>query len=355
MSHPRPTEIQALNQAENLLLFAGENTKDLPASVVKAIADSWSAKETNQWDAGTSTIFWTAFNSLSFLIKPVTVDTLTCNQEILSYPSWTIWHARGAKTSVSKRTARRYLGFLLTLLFVSIALQFVVSTAATLSTQIEAILGEADQIVAQMNKEIAAVADDVGKKNFDDPSLSVNTKKDIKSIEGNYRGMNLDVDKILAKQNLFRRLTSFGVEGYNYRPSTYTRRDVNSLDDLEEYGLQHYYHDKSEAATTLETGSLTLKILNFTVLPILLGTLGASAYVTRLISDQIKDTTFSSTSSVRHLVRVGLGALAGVVVGFGWIGSSLSWSPLALAFVAGYAIEPVFATIDGIAEKFRKP
>ena len=52
-------------------------------------------------------------------------------------------------------------------------------------------------------------------------------------------------------------------------------------------------------------------------------------------------------------MRVALGALAGVVVGFGWIGSSISSSTLALAFVAGYAVEPVFATVDGIAEKFR--
>ena len=88
-------------------------------------------------------------------------------------------------------------------------------------------------------------------------------------------------------------------------------------------------------------------------MPVLLGILGAAAYVTRLISDQIKETTFSSTSPIRHRVRVALGALAGVVVGFGWIGSSISSSTLALAFVAGYAVEPVFATVDGIAEKFR--
>ncbi len=53
-------------------------------------------------------------------------------------------------------------------------------------------------------------------------------------------------------------------------------------------------------------------------------------------------------------MRVGLGALAGVVVGFGWVDIGISASTLALAFVAGYAVEPVFAAMDGIAEKFRK-
>ena len=99
---------------------------------------------------------------------------------------------------------------------------------------------------------------------------------------------------------------------------------------------------------------MTLRILNAVFLPILLGALGACAHVTRSISDQIKDTTFSNTSLIRHRVRVALGALAGAVVGLGWIAGPPSLSPLAWAFVAGYAIEPIFAAIDSVAEKFGK-
>ena len=49
-----------------------------------------------------------------------------------------------------------------------------------------------------------------------------------------------------------------------------------------------------------------------------------------------------------------LGALAGTIVGFGWVGAEISASPLAPAFIPGYAIEPVSATFDGTAEKLRK-
>jgi uncharacterized membrane protein len=82
--------------------------------------------------------------------------------------------------------------------------------------------------------------------------------------------------------------------------------------------------------------------------------MGACAYVIRLISDQIKDSTFSTTAPTRHLVRVALGGLAGVVIGFGGVASAGSLSPSALAFIAGYAVEPVFATFDSIAAKFRQ-
>jgi hypothetical protein len=49
-----------------------------------------------------------------------------------------------------------------------------------------------------------------------------------------------------------------------------------------------------------------------------------------------------------------LGSLVGLVVGLGVFNNELNLSSAALAFVAGYAIEPVFATFDGIAEKFRR-
>ena len=133
---------------------------------------------------------------------------------------------------------------------------------------------------------------------------------------------------------------------------TFSYKDLNSMSDFRD-GVADFYELQSEQQTFIERGSLILKIINFTILPLILGTMGACAYVARLTSEQIKDFTFSSTMPMRHLVRVGLGALSGVVVGFGWIGGSLSWSPLALAFIAGYAYH-WFATIDGISENFRK-
>jgi hypothetical protein len=49
-----------------------------------------------------------------------------------------------------------------------------------------------------------------------------------------------------------------------------------------------------------------------------------------------------------------LGALAGVAIGLGGIVANTGLTAAALSFIAGYAIEPVFSTLDGIAEKFRR-
>jgi hypothetical protein len=89
------------------------------------------------------------------------------------------------------------------------------------------------------------------------------------------------------------------------------------------------------------------------IVPMLFGAIGACTYVLRTISQQILDVTFASTSPIRHSVRVFVGALAGFAVGLGVVTDS-GLSTAALAFVAGYAVEPVFATMDSIADKFRK-
>jgi hypothetical protein len=93
--------------------------------------------------------------------------------------------------------------------------------------------------------------------------------------------------------------------------------------------------------------------LNF-ILPLLFGVIGAIGYVVRSISDEITATTFSPTAPTRYLMRVTLGALAGVVVGFFTnISAGISLSPLALAFLAGYGVEALFAMFDNLIAKFK--
>jgi hypothetical protein len=103
-----------------------------------------------------------------------------------------------------------------------------------------------------------------------------------------------------------------------------------------------------------EKANLFVGILLSFILPILIGTIGAIAYVIRAISDQIKTSTFSTSSPIQHLMRVALGALSGLVVGlFNGLSSQISLPPLAIAFLAGYGVEAVFSMFDGLIRKFR--
>ena len=92
-------------------------------------------------------------------------------------------------------------------------------------------------------------------------------------------------------------------------------------------------------------------------LPMIYGLVGACAFVLRRLSSEIRQLTFSESSTVQYLLRIVLGALAGITVGWFFKPEPsqeliTSISPLALAFVAGYSVELVFTAMDRIISAF---
>ena len=101
---------------------------------------------------------------------------------------------------------------------------------------------------------------------------------------------------------------------------------------------------------------MALRRLNVIVLPMLLGLLGAYAYVLRTVDREIRERSFAENSALHHVVRLSLGALAGIAVGWflkpeqiGLLSSVPAW---VMAFVAGYGIELLFAFLDRIVAAF---
>jgi hypothetical protein len=334
MGTPTDLEREALSQSKILLRFVVDN-KPITESVVKTIAESWEAAELGTWSPDAAARFWMAYNSLCTAIKPVTLDTILNNEPPSS----------GGGRSLSKRSARRYLTLLMTALFVTIVLQFVVVTGTTL-------LDESKKQRERINQDISVI---VGKWNsvrslkpFQDSNLSAEQKRTVSEVQNLLRELWFRSDALARKAELINYLTSLRPPGKwekgNYAPPSSVEtvdEAMRAADTYEEYfaGIE-------------ESARLRLSIIS-ALLPLLLGLVGASAYVTRMVSEQIKDSTFSSTSPVRNWVRVGLGALVGAVIGFGWLGIGITSSTLALAFIGGYSIEPVFASIDSVAQKFR--
>ncbi|MGY2811958.1 hypothetical protein [Bradyrhizobium sp. USDA 4506] len=91
------------------------------------------------------------------------------------------------------------------------------------------------------------------------------------------------------------------------------------------------------------------------LLPLLYGMLGAIAFVLRRLSDESLSGE-ARTLKRRYSLRVPIGALSGLAAG--WLlqpatGSmTASLSPFALAFVAGYSADLVFAAMDRIVAAF---
>ncbi len=118
--------------------------------------------------------------------------------------------------------------------------------------------------------------------------------------------------------------------------------------------------DSGQVYKKQKSAEYALQILQKYVLPLLYGLLGASMFVMRSLAADIRDYTFSHERRVIYRLRLVMGALAGLVVGWllvqndsgggGISAGSLAknLAPLALALLAGYSVELVFALMDKI-------
>ena len=102
-----------------------------------------------------------------------------------------------------------------------------------------------------------------------------------------------------------------------------------------------------------------LQILQTYVLPLLYGWVGAMAFVLRSLIVTVKKKSFRVELNVEYRLRVYLGLLAGLVIG--WFLSSkgdarqvgvADLTPAAVSFLAGYSVEIMFSTMDRIVSGF---
>jgi hypothetical protein len=107
------------------------------------------------------------------------------------------------------------------------------------------------------------------------------------------------------------------------------------------------------------SAKFVLDILQTYLLPLLYGWLGAMAFVLRSLIAAVKYRTFRPQLNVEYRLRVYLGLLAGLVIG--WFMRSKSNSgqlgvadltPAAVSFLAGYSVEILFSTMDRIVSGF---
>jgi hypothetical protein len=362
----QPNEEKALNDASLLIKYAAESPKTLPETITVPIGLAWKAREDNAWTPDVSSKFWTAYSGLCDLLKPVTLETIAASAPVKSL-RW-LFFGDVVETTLAERTARRYRILLFVLLMTAVALGFVASAATRISDEVREFIAkgnaaatEASAAIANIKGDLDRIGGDALKLSLDDPRISADTKSKITAMRDKLQEMYYATDMMTERANRIAALTSFFRVKSIAAMKGYEPGDLSRLPTLEAgyANIQDYYRVRRTVSALSESEG---SIVNLTILyyaynalvPLLFGSIGACTYVLRLISDQIRETSFSATSPVRHSVRVLLGTLAGFAVGLGGIATSARLTAAAVAFVSGYAIEPVFATMDGIAEKFRR-
>ena len=116
--------------------------------------------------------------------------------------------------------------------------------------------------------------------------------------------------------------------------------------------IKLYQSVRYRAVSAQETAAIWSGAVATCVLPVLYAALGACAYLLRLFEEQIRNRTFTADGHRARFLIAGIGGLViGVFTNFNVIeGGSLS--PLALAFVVGYAVDVFFSFLEGLLRTF---
>lgn len=344
--------MEALENSQLLLKFAAETSRDLPQDgVVVPLVAAWNARETDVWTPEVSTMFWDAYRELCRTLHPATVDTIEA-QKPIQRRRWVLFGPL-ITTSLPRLVAYRFRLLLALLLCIATYLWFI----GSFSDDVVRLVKQWDTGEMEAQESLEEVRWDVSKwaaqksahleqVSLDDPGLPPETVDKVRLLRQRLQSMYLISDQLHDRLQRIRWLM-FSSSGSAPRASS---SRLPQLADGYEM-VQSFYVARRNLDVSLQ-GVLIVNQFYYTIMPLVLGAIGACTHVLRLTSDQIRDVTFSTTSPVRHSLRVLLGALGGLAVGLGAIATS-ALSTAALSFIVGYAVEPVFSTFDAIVEKFQ--
>jgi hypothetical protein len=356
MAAPDKITLDTIDNCSLLLKYAAETIteKDKKAAFVSAagqIETCKDAKANDQWSPSIAGQFWTAYVDLCSLISPVNIDTLTTSQALLPDKQYTL----------PQRSVRRYSVFFAVLLVASVLLSFVTTAVTAINEETSKIIATANSTADEIAKSLAVIrlkgVPDADRFTMSqDSEVQNQSAKLITSLPLLYA----DADKLFAKTNS---VPGFILPSYqDCRNDQDPERDkcyrkggggIAQTTEDAQANLENYRFFSRRMADRVEISQSRINVIKATLLPMLFGMTGAVAYVIRMMSEQIRASSFSSSSPIRNFARVMLGALAGVAVGFTGILTSSSISGAALSFIAGYAIEPVFSTFDKVAATFK--
>jgi hypothetical protein len=119
--------------------------------------------------------------------------------------------------------------------------------------------------------------------------------------------------------------------------------------------IRKYQDARSFAQEVLGQVSVLYGSITYCILPVLYALLGTCAYLLRSFGQEMSNRTFipSHSDSPRFLIAAIGGAVVGLFNNF-TITQTPSISPLAIAFLVGYAVDVFFSFLEGLTVAFTK-
>jgi hypothetical protein len=351
-------DLAALADTGPLLRYVSEHCDALDPELPLTIAKTREAASAGAWPPEVAQEFWVAYAKLCQLVRPATVDTIKAVQPSLKVRRWFGLFGDVRWMSPAQRTAEQYIGVLIATLLAVLTVQLYTSGIDSGSRELAATAqpaGDMRSNIAQQNSLLSAQTQGIKVELWTQQQRqSANLLRD--------QALKLTAASISACQTAVHlRLWLGPILAGSTSASPCPARETPSPDSQwwdEVDTAQAAWATASDYIARVQLrAQVVYSILNKFVLPVLLGLTGAVVYVIRSISDQIKTTTFASISPLRHKIRVWLGPLMGMIAGMfaQIIQLPANLSPLALAFLAGYAVKAMFSLFDNTIASANRP
>jgi hypothetical protein len=334
--------VDQLADAERLLAHAAQTGIEIDADVCEAVfnARATITDNTDKWDKQTAENVLSALTSLSRQLKPVTAESLQiCAERPFK------WRMHFCRTVA------------ITLVPIIVIFSLITFITSGISKAIDADITRGNELTIKLGDQIRATETNQQAKIV---------PRDLQEFAGIMRA-------IFARAKQLKRFIIYTADRISSVIEVKSSIELPDLSEKEEEALQIQpgEADKPEAAKKLivsyqgvrsaadrvkEYITIFYGAMGSCILPILYALLGTCASLLRSIAKNFKDRTLNihETHTARYVTAVIGGAVVGLFPNFS-INQTPAVSPLAIAFLVGYAIELFFSFLDSLVQTFTRP
>lgn len=343
---------EAVHEAHLLLYFASRRGIRLEGPIIKNAVEAAYLEHGDARNIETQKkveqLFWAAFQQLAEAVKPVTIESIKATHDSRLTGVSTPGFLFGTR-SLARRSVLKYSAFAIVTLLLVIAIQMYWVIGVSITNEAVSLQNELDGIREEMKRIRDEPNDTLLAENSRYSELESQTTERrnwLQATFGNLRSWN----RLWQETATFLKLIQ--------RPSEI----VAATSDGPSRSNESSGAEMADNRIAFTSAGFVLQALSTYAIPLLYGLLGALAYVLRELAKEVRLVTFSHASRIRYSLRIALGLLAGIAVGFlvspdavqgtQSILTASTLGPIALAFLAGYSVELVFAVMDRIVSAF---
>lgn len=335
---------KVIADGQRLITYIARNGNvQLDPEATQIVIEAKYKKDNAQWTVQNEQQFLINYDKLAKIVYPVTVESI--HAVIPSSLS------KKRDTTRAERAVAWYRRYTMLALLILLVIQMYYIFGNGLSLNLNEFFEQRQSLIEKTGEFTGATIND---------SRLVNEIKLLnQKIDANYKLLKL-----------WNQVWSFGgrfsdtIPNYTQKKFELEKRMLNRKSKRNEAKLDELELDESLYQArivyfeNLLSAEAILKVMQAYILPLLYGLLGAFIFVLRSLSSEIKSVTYTHDSEIRFRLRLTLGALGGMIIG--WflkpeeLQVSASISSMALAFLMGYNVDVLFSLMDNLIDKVKQ-